>query len=81
MGPTGVAGPLGHPGDEPLLFAGRLQPVTLVLVGVPVGAAHRHVVFVTLDIKDIKDTSKVPVPVKGQPPHLSHDHVTAHTWN
>lgn len=48
---TGGAGPVGHPGDESLLFAGRLSPVALVLVGVSVWAAHRDVVFVTLEIK------------------------------
>lgn len=48
---TGGAGPVRHPGDEPLLFAGRLSPVALVLVGVSVGAAHGDVVFVALEIK------------------------------
>jgi len=48
---TGGAGPVGHPGDEPLLFAGRLSPVALVLVGVSVRAAHWDVVFVALQIK------------------------------
>lgn len=48
---TGGAGPVGHPGDESLLLAGRLSPVALVLVGVSVWAAHRDVVFVTLEIK------------------------------
>lgn len=51
-GPTGGAGPLRRPGDEALLPAGRLQPVALVLVGVAVGAAHGHVVFVTLQSTD-----------------------------
>lgn len=46
--PTGGAGPLGHPGDQALLPAGRLQPEALVLVGVPAGAAHRDEVFVAL---------------------------------
>lgn len=48
MRPTGGAGPLGHPGDQALLPAGRLQPEALVLVGVPAGAAHRDEVFVAL---------------------------------
>lgn len=48
---TGRAGPVGHAGDEPLLFAGRLAAVTLVLVGVTVGAAHGDVVFVALGRK------------------------------
>lgn len=49
--PTHGAGPLGHPRDEPLLFAGCLSPVALVLVGVSVGTAHGYVVFVALKIK------------------------------
>lgn len=48
---TGGAGPVGHPRDGPLLFAGRLPPVALVLVGVSVGSAHGHVVFAALEIK------------------------------
>lgn len=43
------AGAVGDSGDEPLLFAGRLAPVALVLVGVPVRAAHRDKVFVALE--------------------------------
>lgn len=35
-GLTSGAGTVGHPGDESLLFAGRLSPVALVLVGVSV---------------------------------------------
>lgn len=46
--PTGGAGPVGHPGDQALLPAGRLQPEALVLVGVPAGSAHRDEVFVAL---------------------------------
>lgn len=48
---TGRAGPVRHAGDESLLFAGRLAAVTLVLVGVSVGAAHGNVVFVALGRK------------------------------
>lgn len=48
---TGGAGPVGHSGDESLLFTGRLSPVALVLVGVSVWSAHRDVVFVALEIK------------------------------
>lgn len=33
------------------MFAGRLAPVALVLVGVSVGAAHGDVVFVALEIE------------------------------
>lgn len=56
---TGGAGPVGHAGDEPLLFAGRLAPVALVLVGVAVGAAHRDVVFVALKIKHNHNVNEV----------------------
>ena len=50
-GLTGGAGPVGHPRDGPLQFAGRLPPVALVLVGVSVGSAHGHIVFAALEIK------------------------------
>lgn len=74
--PTDGAGPVGHPGDEALLLAGRLQPVALVLVGVAVGAAHGHVVLVTLQSRDTPHqrragTASRPLPgqVKGQRHH------------
>lgn len=55
------AGAVRDSGDEPLLFAGRLAPVALVLVGVPVGAAHRDEVFVALEYKHrVNQESKEP---------------------
>lgn len=39
---------LGHQQDLTLLLAGSLLQVALVLVGVTVGAAHGHVIIVTL---------------------------------
>lgn len=57
--PTGRAGPVGHAGDESLLFAGRLAAVTLVLVGVSVGAAHGDVVFVALGRKHNPTVTRV----------------------
>lgn len=57
---TGRAGPVGHAGDESLLFAGRLAAVTLVLVGVSVGAAHGNVVFVALGRKHNPTVTRSP---------------------
>lgn len=61
--PTHRAGSFRHPGDEPLLLAGCLLPVALVLVRVPVGAAHGDVVFVALQTENrCSGTSSRPAP-------------------
>lgn len=45
---TWGAGSFGHDEDLALLLAGGLPQVALILVALPVGAAHRHVVTVAL---------------------------------
>lgn len=49
---TGGAGSFGHQENFALLLAGSLFQVAFVLVGVPIGAADRHIVVVTLRGRD-----------------------------
>lgn len=63
---------LGHQQDLTLLLAGSLLQVALVLVGVTIGAAHGHVVIVTL--MEGTQSSSVSHTGRGNRTHLGAPH-------
>lgn len=72
------AGPIGHFADEPLVFAGGLASVALVLVSVSIRTAHRDVVLMALELADALELSAVVSthPSVSTAPLVTHTQVT-----